>query len=163
MGIAYPLAQAAVSACFLIKQTVFPFIPAAESLEIAGLWGYWTMCGESLSLFGIVEWWVRYSMGWLHPVRIGPLLTQPLNSAAAYAACVLWSLRLGSWGVLLSRCWTDTLSETVKGETAANGLRGYTPCTPANLKAGRAWQSWPVRHPGFLTDGWQSRYCAGWS
>ena len=64
----------------------------------------------------------------------------------------------GIVGVLLSRCWTDTLSETVKGETAADGLRGYPPCTPANLKAGRVWQSRPVRHPVFLTDGWQDRW-----
>lgn len=42
--------------------------------------------------------------------------------------------------VLLSRCRTDTVSEIVKGEAAADGLRGYSPCAPANLKAERVWQ-----------------------
>ena len=37
MGIVCPVAQAAVSARFLMKQSVFPFVPATESLEIAGL------------------------------------------------------------------------------------------------------------------------------
>ena len=97
MGIVCPLAQAAVSAWFLIKQTVFSVDTTAESLEIAGLWGQWIVCRGCLSLFGIVRWWVRYSIGWLHPVHIGLLWTRPLNSAAAQAACVLWSLRLGSW------------------------------------------------------------------
>lgn len=39
-----------------------------------------------------------------------------------------------------SRCRTDATSENVRGEAAANGLRGYPPCIPANLKAGRVWQ-----------------------
>jgi len=42
------------------------------------------------------------------------------------------------------------VSEIVRGEAAAGGLRGYPPCTPANLKAGWVWHSWPVRHPVFL-------------
>ena len=47
----------------------------------------------------------------------------------------------GIVGVLLSRCRTDAASETVRGETAANGLLGYPPCIPANLKAGRVCHS----------------------
>ena len=37
MGIVCPVAQAVVSARFLMKRTVFSIVPAAESLEIAGL------------------------------------------------------------------------------------------------------------------------------
>ena len=46
----------------------------------------------------------------------------------------------GIVGVLLSRCRTDAASETVRGGATANGSRGYPPCAPANLKAGRVWQ-----------------------
>ena len=47
---------------------------------------------------------------------------KPLNSAAAQAACVLVIPPAGIVEVLLSRCRTDTMSETVRGEAAAGGL-----------------------------------------
>ena len=64
----------------------------------------------------------------------------------------------GIVGVLLSRCRADTVSEIVRDEAAAGGLRGYPPCIPANLKAGRVWQSWAVWYPDFSADDWQDRW-----
>ena len=79
-------------------------------------------------------------MGRQRPAHIGPLWTRPLNSAAAQAACVPMIPPAGIVGVLLSRYRTDAASEIMRGEAAANGLRVYPPCVPANLKAGRVWQ-----------------------
>ena len=76
MGIVRPVTQAPVSARFLMRQAVSSIVPAAEGLEIVGPCWQWTMYGESLSLFWIVGWWVRYSVGWLHPAHVGLLWTQ---------------------------------------------------------------------------------------
>ena len=163
MGIVRPVTQVAVSARFLMRQAIFSAVTVAESLEIAGLWRQWTVCRERLSLFGIVRWWVRYNMGRQRPAPIGPLWTQAAQLGCGIGRVYPVIPPAGIVGVLLSRCRTNAASEIVRGEAAANGLRGYPPCIPTNLQAGRVWQSRFVWHPVFLTDGWQSRYCAGWS
>ena len=149
MDIVCPLTQAAVSAWFLMRQAVSSIVPAAESLEIVGPCWQWTIYGESLSLFGIVGWWVRYSVGWLHPAHVGLLWTQTAQLGCGIGRECPVIPPAGIVGVLLSRCRTDAALEIVRGETAVNSLRGYPPCIPANLKAGWVWHSWPVRHPVF--------------
>ena len=149
MGIVCPLAQAAVSAWFLIKQTVSSVDTTAESLEIAGLWGQWIVCRGCLSLFGIVRWWVRYSIGWLHPVHMGLLWTRTAQLGCGIGRVCPVIPPAGIVEVLLSRCRTDPVSEIVRGEAAAGSLWGYPPCAPENLKAERVCQIWPVRHPVF--------------